>query len=89
MAQYLVEVSLDNLALFLMRDRWIGRQELSALANLDVKYALMVHDVQRLVEIDFTPLCSQRIEYEAQKCITRERVTMMAVCAVHYDLALG
>ena len=77
---------MDNVALFLVRYGWLGSPELSTLASLDVEYALMLHDVHRLVEIDFSPLRDQRLGYKEKTLISRERVKMMAACTVYYGL---
>ena len=84
-----MEVSLDNVALFLVRDGWLRSQEFRTLASLDVEYSVMVHEVQRSVRVYFSPLSNQRLVYEEQKFISRERVKMMMACEVHHDLDFG
>ena len=63
-----------------------GKLRVKYFASLDVKYALMVNDIHRLVGIDFSPLCKQRLGYENQTVISNERVKMMAACAIYYGL---
>ena len=84
-----VQASLDNAALFLVRDNWIDQEDQRALAQVDPHYHELVTQVPRLRDIDFSALAKPRLGYEDQQEIDHSRVLMLSACAIHYGLDFG
>ena len=54
--KYCVGPSLDNGALFLVRDGWLIAESLAAIKGVDPDYETMVQDVVYLKDLDFSSL---------------------------------
>ena len=87
--QYCVEPSLDNGALFLVRDGWLIPESLAAIKSVDPDYEAMVRDVAYLKDLDFSSLRDRRPHYATQTEIPIARTAMMGALAIHYGLDYG
>ena len=84
--QQSVELSLDNVTLFMVRDGWLDGSGLGALRGVDVDYEAMVDNVPKLLDLDFSSLRLPCLDYMEQDEISRSRVRLMGACAVRYAM---
>ena len=88
-AQFSVVPSLDNVALFLVRDGWLDDVSLISLGEVDVEYELLVSLVPTFMTVDFQSIRTPRLDYASQDIIPPHRIKQMASCAIHYSLDFG
>ena len=62
---------------------------LNVLCDLNPEYEAIIESVPKLMNVDFSGLLEPRYDYADQPEIKKERVHLMAACAVHYDLDFG
>ena len=68
---------------------WEGADDVLEILKEHPDYEAMIKNLPRLLEIDFSALREPRADYADQVEISKERVDMLAACAVHYDLDFG
>ncbi|KAL7523685.1 hypothetical protein ACHAXR_000287, partial [Thalassiosira sp. AJA248-18] len=66
-----------------------GKVALNILASMNPEYEAIITNVPKLMDVDFSALLDERLDYAEQTHIKKERVRLMAACAVHYDLDFG
>ena len=79
----------DNTALFLVRDEWLTRDDLSNLSKVDPHYEALVISIPALANVDFSSLKHERLDYSSQKEISSERVMKLTACAIHFGFNFG
>ncbi|KAL7525720.1 hypothetical protein ACHAXR_001127, partial [Thalassiosira sp. AJA248-18] len=56
---------------------------------MNPEYEAIITNVPKLMNVDFSALLDERLDYAEQTHIKKERVRLMEACAVHYDLDSG
>ena len=62
---------------------------LETLSSMDPEYEAIIKNVPKLMKVNFSSLLDERLDYAEQTQISKERVWLMAACAVYYDLDFG
>ncbi len=90
-----VAVSLTKWAFSKSKDKhgvvtaMVDQELLSKLKSINSRYNLMVNEVIRLRNVDFTPLLYPRLNYQEQTEIQQERVDMVTALMIRLDMHPG
>jgi len=70
--------------------RWVGASAAKlVLRHLHPDVEALVDNVPRLLRVPFMSLRSPRLGFDQQTSISKQRVHLLAACAVHYNLDFG
>ena len=62
---------------------------LETLSGMNPEYETMIEMVPKLLDVGFLSLLNERLDYANQMEIKKDRVWLMAACAVYYNLDFG
>ena len=69
---------------------WSGaHQAATLLSALHPDFEALITNVPRLLTVDFSSLRQPRVHFDSQLTISKSRVSLLAACAVHYNLDFG
>ena len=84
-----------NVLFVLVKGGWLEphvidiSNSLETLSGMNPEYEAIIKYVPKLIGVDFSALLDERLDYADQTHIKKERVRLMAACAVYYDLDFG
>ena len=79
----------------LVKKGWLTRDDTKIIDTMDIlcdvnpEHEAIIEYLPKLMKVDFSALLQPRYDYGDQQKTKKERVRLMAACAVHYDLDFG
>jgi len=70
-------------------EAWEGADSVKEILSENADYDALMTNLPKLLETDLSSLKEPRQDYANQDEISKERVQLLAACAVHYDLDFG
>ena len=88
-AQFSVTARLENVIVFIFRERYLSLDDGSGIINLDPDFHALHLAVLDAAGVDFSELQQLPKDWKKQKSINKRRVRLLSAAAIHYGLDFG